>query len=85
VASEGLTTAAKYRASEKNSTEVCTAQFQDQAEHRQQLRRCLTDDTLPLEVRVAGTLIRLYGLPLAHLVELTTDRHRLPTSQQPPI
>ncbi|WP_159851246.1 hypothetical protein [Nocardia sp. CY41] len=48
--------------------------FHDLDTHQQQLRRCLTDDTLPLEVRVAGSLIRLYGMPLAAIVELTTDR-----------
>ncbi|WP_446221527.1 XRE family transcriptional regulator [Nocardia sp. IBHARD005] len=40
----------------------------------EQLRRCLTDNTLPLDLRVAGALIRLYGLPLVRIVELTTDR-----------
>ncbi len=48
--------------------------FLDLDTHSQQLRRCLTDDTLPLEVRIAGALVRLYGMPLAAIVELTTDR-----------
>ncbi|MGY2087932.1 hypothetical protein [Nocardia gipuzkoensis] len=48
--------------------------FLDLDTHRKQLRRCLTDDTLPLEVRIAGALVRLYGMPLAAIVELTTDR-----------
>ncbi|WP_280341618.1 hypothetical protein [Nocardia abscessus] len=48
--------------------------FLDLDTHSQQLRRCLTDDTLPLEVRVAGALVRLYGMPLAAIVELTADR-----------
>lgn len=39
----------------------------------QQLRRCLTDTALPLEVRVAGSLVLLYGIPGEHLRHLTTD------------
>lgn len=48
--------------------------FQTQDEHEQQLRRFLTDGTLPLDVRVAGALISLYAIPVVRLVELTTDR-----------
>ncbi|MBT1185383.1 XRE family transcriptional regulator [Streptomyces sp. CJ_13] len=47
--------------------------FLDDEEHEHQLRRCLTDASLPLELRVAGALIRLYGLPLIRIVHLTTD------------
>jgi hypothetical protein len=53
------------------------AHFQTEDEHRRQLRRCLNDDTLPLEVRVVGALVRLYGLPVSRIVELTTDRFHL--------
>lgn len=42
-------------------------------ERWQQLHRCLTDTTLPLEVRVAGSLILLYGIPGERLRHLTTD------------
>lgn len=48
--------------------------FQDQDDHAAQLRRCLTDRELPLEVRVVGALVRLYAIPVARIVELTTDR-----------
>lgn len=41
---------------------------------RQQLRRCLTDNALPLEVRVAGSLVLLYGLTGERLRHLTTDQ-----------
>lgn len=44
-------------------------------ELEQQLKRCLTDDTLPLDVRVVGALIRLYAPPIVRIVELTTDRY----------
>lgn len=51
--------------------------FQSEDEHRRQLRRCLNDGTLPLEVRIVGALVRLYGLPVSRIAELTADRfHR---------
>lgn len=40
----------------------------------QQLRHCLTDSALPLEVRVAGSLVLLYGIPGERLRHLTTDQ-----------
>ncbi|QVI20936.1 hypothetical protein KHQ06_33465 [Nocardia tengchongensis] len=49
-------------------------QFQDIDDYDRQLRRCLTDDTLPLELRIVGALVRLYALPLVRIVELTIDR-----------
>ncbi|MFB6530393.1 hypothetical protein [Streptomyces sp. NPDC056399] len=43
----------------------------------QQLRRCLNNDSLPLEARIIGALTSLYALPATRIVELTTDRfHR---------
>ncbi|NMM91723.1 hypothetical protein B2J88_46830 [Rhodococcus sp. SRB_17] len=52
-------------------------EFQDEEDHAEQLRRCLTDSSLPLEIRIVGALIRLYALPVVSIVELTTDRfHR---------
>lgn len=51
--------------------------FQTENEQRRQLRRCLNDVALPLEVRVVGALVRLYGLPVSRIVEFTADRfHR---------
>lgn len=51
--------------------------FQDHDDHAEQLRRCLTDDELPLEIRIVGALVRLYATPVARIVELTCDRfHR---------
>ena len=58
----------------KNSLPV---HFQTEEQHRRQLRRCLNDDSLPLEVRITGSLVRLFGLPISRIVELTADRfHR---------
>lgn len=48
--------------------------FQDQDDHTDQLRRCLTATEIPLEVRIIGALVRLYAIPVARIVELTTDR-----------
>ncbi|MGC4773659.1 hypothetical protein ACLQ25_32450 [Micromonospora sp. DT44] len=45
--------------------------------HQHELRRCLTDTSLPADVRIAGALTRLYALPLTRIVELTTAQfHR---------
>ena len=43
-------------------------------EHHQQLRRCLTDESLPLTARIIGSLIRLYGVQIPRMVELTVDK-----------
>jgi hypothetical protein len=37
------------------------------------LSRCLHDTALPIDIRAAGALILLYGLPLTKIVELTSD------------
>jgi hypothetical protein len=47
--------------------------FLDDQEHEDQLRRCLTDTSLPLDVRIVGALVRLYGLHLTRIVNLTSD------------
>ncbi len=42
-----------------------------------QLRRCLNDESLPMEARIIGCLISLYAMPTTRIVQLTTDRfHR---------
>lgn len=49
--------------------------FLDEEHHLDLLRRCLTDDnTLPIEVKVAGALILLYGVRVAQIHALTTSR-----------
>ncbi|MDO0912624.1 hypothetical protein QQM39_17755 [Streptomyces sp. DT2A-34] len=47
--------------------------FQAEDEARNELLRCLNDTALPLDVRVAAALVRLYALPLTRIVELTED------------
>jgi hypothetical protein len=48
----------------------------DDIQH-EELRQCLTDTSLPHEVRIAGALTRLYALPLTRIVELTAGHlHR---------
>lgn len=47
--------------------------FHDDAEHHDQLVRYLTDQELPLDVRIAGAFVRLYALPVTRIVQLTTD------------
>lgn len=43
-----------------------------------QVRRCLTDSAVPDDVRAAGALVLLYGIPLARVVELTRDHVHQP-------
>uniref|UniRef100_UPI003F4972D2 hypothetical protein n=1 Tax=Amycolatopsis sp. CA-096443 TaxID=3239919 RepID=UPI003F4972D2 len=38
--------------------------------HQQQLRRCLTDEDMPLGLRISAALVRLYAVNLVRLVEL---------------
>ncbi|WP_079185690.1 hypothetical protein [Streptomyces sp. NBRC 110465] len=47
--------------------------FQAEDDAREELARCLNDAKLPLDVRIAGALVRLYALPLTRIVELTTE------------
>lgn len=37
------------------------------------LQRCLTDDSMPLDARVAGAIMLLFGLPAGRLSNLTAD------------
>lgn len=55
--------------------------FLDEEDHLSQLRRCLTDATLPIEVRIAGALVRLCAMPLTRIVELTADNFDRDTNE----
>jgi len=51
--------------------------FQVDDIQQEELRQCLTDRSLPRDVRIAGALTRLYALALTRVVELTAgDLHR---------
>ncbi|MEU0405671.1 hypothetical protein ABZ318_36820 [Streptomyces sp. NPDC006197] len=50
--------------------------FQTAVEYDQQLRRCFNDSALPREIRIIGALVRFYVLPVAKIIEVTTDRSR---------
>ncbi|WP_406307114.1 hypothetical protein OHA61_38925 [Streptomyces sp. NBC_00885] len=43
----------------------------DQANHWAHLQRCLRDEALPLDVRAAGSVMLLYGIPITRITELT--------------
>ncbi len=45
--------------------------LQDDHQQWQQLRRCLHDETMPLQPRVAGALILLFGSPITRLTAIT--------------
>ncbi|HEV3169947.1 MAG TPA: hypothetical protein VGZ32_06390 [Actinocrinis sp.] len=49
-------------------------QVLEEDQHLLQLRRCVTDTTLPVDVRAAGALVSLFGIPVSRIVELTSDR-----------
>ncbi len=48
-----------------------TADLLDEDERDQQLHRCLFDEALPIDVRVAGGLVLLFGAPLTKIVQLS--------------
>ena len=51
--------------------------FQIAEVHHDELRRCLSDTSLPLQIHIAGALTRLYALPLTRIVDLTVSQfHR---------
>jgi hypothetical protein len=51
------------------------SQFLDEDDYHDQLRRCLNDGELPLDLRIIGALIRLYALQIPRITTLTTDRY----------
>jgi hypothetical protein len=51
------------------------SRFLTEQEQLDQLRRCLNDTTLPLEVRIIGAFVRLYAQQVSRIVEFTTDRY----------
>jgi hypothetical protein len=46
----------------------------DEAERWGLLRRCLTDETMPLDARCAAALLLLFGLPVSRIRHLTIDQ-----------
>jgi hypothetical protein len=49
-------------------------QMLDDTERWNLLRRCLTDDTIPLDTRAATALLLLFGLPISRTRHLTIDQ-----------
>lgn len=49
------------------------AGFLDDREQARQLRTCLDDTGMPLDLRVSGALVLVYGLPLSKIAYLTRD------------
>ena len=47
--------------------------FLDDDRYTNELRRCLSDTQLPLDVRVAGVLVLLFGAALPRIMQLTVD------------
>lgn len=49
-------------------------QILDEHERWNLLRRCLTDDAIPLDTRAAAALLLLFGLPISRIRHLTIDQ-----------
>lgn len=47
--------------------------FLDDAEYAEQLRRCLNDVEIPINIRVVGTLVLLFGVPIKNVLSLSVD------------
>ena len=44
-----------------------------EGDHIQQLDRCLTDETMPLDLRAGGALVLLFGMLVSRITQLTKD------------
>jgi integrase len=44
-----------------------------ESDHIQQLDRCLTDEAMPLDLRVGGALVLLFGMLVSRITQLTKD------------
>ena len=49
------------------------ARLLGESDHIQQLNRCLTDETMPLDLRVGGSLALLFGMLVSRITQLTKD------------
>lgn len=50
------------------------SRFLTEDDQHEQLRRCLNDTNLPLDIRIIGAFVRLYAQQVSRIVEFTTDR-----------
>lgn len=57
----------------KSRPATTAADFLNDGEHARQLRTCLNDTSMPLDLRVAGTLVLVYGLTLSRIAYLTLE------------
>jgi hypothetical protein len=44
-----------------------------ESDHIEQLERCLTDEAMPLDLRVGGALVLLFGMLVSRITQLTKD------------
>jgi len=57
----------------QRSSKQMPAGMQSEEDLGQQLQQCLTDTALPVDVRAAGAIVTLFGLPLSKIVQLTAE------------
>ena len=65
----------------KSRPAAAPASFLDDSEQARQLRTCLNDTGMPLDLRVAGALVLIYGLTLSRIAYLTRDDITTPTAR----
>jgi len=49
------------------------ARLLGEGDHIRQLDRCLTDEAMPLDLRVGGALVLLFGILVSRITQLTKD------------
>ncbi len=47
--------------------------FLHEADYADQLRRCVSDSEIPIDVRVLGSLVLLFGVPIKNVLSLSTE------------
>ena len=57
----------------QRSSKQMPASMPSEEDLGRQLQRCLTDTALPVDVRAAGAIVTLFGLPLSKIVQLTVE------------
>lgn len=57
----------------QRSSKQMPASMPSEEDLGRQLQRCLTDTALPVDVRAAGAIVTLFGLPLSKIVQMTVE------------
>lgn len=69
----GTETTTRWRTRPAHHRSTDPQDFLTEDDDGRHLHRCLNDQDVPLDVRVAGAFVLVFGLHVARIVELTTD------------